>query len=337
VPGGAGGTSVGTPIWASIAVLANARRIANGAGYIGNRFNYAIWDLGRNAQDEVFNDIISDLGTPISGRPGTFPNGGSGRIYNDPMSDFGSPFPPTDPGVDLFENRWPFGWINPSFIGYDLATGWGTPKVMPLLDRLGQHFLEPISNLSFKWEGEFREAINKTGPLSTPAAGFVNGVGTLSTGSSLDPSVLTFSFTPTQQYTITVTNFQVFPVARKPDNRFSGFGAADVTILLTSSSPSNAAPTTPTTPPGGGGTGGGTDPNAPPPTPTQLGSQVESSPPLGGNELRTWLFGNLSFVGKIYRSKSGRQHITGSFHSLDPTGKPEEGLTRPVFRGKFSG
>jgi hypothetical protein len=334
VPGGVGGTSVAAPIWASIAVLANARRVARGIGYLGDRFNFALYDLGRQVPGEVFNDIVSDPGTPITGVPLSFARGGSGRIFRNEMPPPPEvPFPPAMP--PLFTDRHPFGWFHPAFIGFDLATGWGSPRVQPLLDRLEQHSLTPLNIPNLKFEAEFREAITKTGPLASPGAGFANGVGSIVSGSTLDPTALVLSFTPdpAQEYNITITNFQVGPLTRKPDNRFSGLATASVTIQLVAAAPSNIV-----TPPTGGtgGTGGGTDPNLPPGTPNTLPPFAPSGPPLGGNELRTWNLA-LSIVGKIYKSKSGREHVTGSFQNFGPGGiLSREGID-PMFKGRFRG
>jgi hypothetical protein len=327
VPGGVGGTSAGTPIWASIAVLANARRVTRGLGYIGNRMNYAIWDMGRNAQNEVFNDIVSDPGIPIDG-PG-FNNGGAFRVYRPPPDPFSLTPPPQPP---FFPDEWPFGWFHPAFIGYDLVTGWGTPKVMPLLDRLSSHFLEPI-NIPIKFEAEFREAITRTGPLSSPGAGFANGVGTLSGGSSLDPTGLVLTLTPTEEYIIDITNISVLPITRKPDDRFVGVMSGELTITLTSAIPGQAVPPPPGTPP----PPGAPDPNAPP-TPVVRPAIEPSSPPLNGNELRTWTWTNaITVVGRIYKSKSGKTHVKGYFENLGIGGRrPIEG-DDILFKGKFFG
>lgn len=349
VPGGVGGTSVAAPIWASIAVLANARRIERGIGYIGDRMNYVLYDLGRNVPNEVYNDIISDFGTPIEGRPGSFPNGGSGRIYRDPDSRFGSPFPPTtDPPppelpeleFPLFDAKWPFGWIHPAFVGFDLATGWGSPKVGPLLDRLELHSAAPLNIPALTFEAEFYEAITKTGPLASPGAGFANGIGSITSVSTLDPTSIVLSFTPTEQYNILITNFQVPVLQRKPDGRFSGFASANVTIELIAAGPGSAAPPpdeegNPPPRPG--------DPNAPPGTPASVVIGTPSYPPIGGHEIRTWIFTDvISIVGRVYKSKSGREHVRGSFHNIGlgqglvPGGEAQQGI-HPVFRGKFKG
>jgi hypothetical protein len=334
---------VAAPIWASIAVLANARRVANGEGYLGDRMNYVLYDLGRNSQNEVFNDIISDLGVPGGprGQP-TYDNGGSGRIYRNPDAPGVGQFTPpvNDQGeiqFPLFDPRWPFGWIHPSFVGFDLATGWGTPKVAPLLERLSAHTLKPLNITNVKWEMEFREAITLTGPLSSPAAGFANGIGTLRSASTLDPTSLILTFTPTQQYNIIVTNFQVPVLERKPDGRFNGFASAQVTIELIAAAPSNAAPQldpdgNPIPPPG--------DPNAPPATPGVIQTGETSRPPLGGHEIRTWFMtGAISIVGRVYKSRSGREHVRGHFEllGLGAGNQPApEGLDI-TFRGDFKG
>lgn len=109
-----GGTSAGTPQWAAIVALANQKRAAVGRAPIGNGLNGIAYDIYNG-----FADVEN---------PGQ--NQGYGDNFN-----------------DIF-----FGQAGPWFavIGYDMATGVGSPKAEHLIDTLADYtgfFLQ--SNFSF--------------------------------------------------------------------------------------------------------------------------------------------------------------------------------------------
>jgi xanthomonalisin len=93
---GFGGTSFAAPRWAGFLALVNQQSVANGGGTVGF-INPELYSLGNSAhRSSAFHDIVSGSNPPITGEGGGF-----------------SAAP-----------------------GYDLVTGWGSPKGPTLIDLL---------------------------------------------------------------------------------------------------------------------------------------------------------------------------------------------------------
>ena len=184
----------------------------------------------------------------------------------------------------------------------------------------------PFDFRGLEWDGQFILPITEVGPLAGPVAGFFTGRGTI-TGNSVVDNVLT----PEQQYNGVLTSFVLNPATKNPRNgKFSGFGTA--TIFT------NVA--VPTLPPGGPGANPNADahPDADAPAP----SDAYTHPGADSDGPTQQIINlNISFVGKVYRSESGRQHVIGTFINIIPnqtgTGfhEPDEGR-EVIFRGEFN-
>ncbi len=119
--GSAIGTSAAAPIWAGLIAIANqqSQSSVTGAGRVGNA-NAFLYSIGKNAAayGPSFNDIVS--GNNNGSCPGQ--TGTSSAVCSVPVQN-----PVT--GVTSNQNVWKSG--NGTFsavTGYDLATGWGSPK-----------------------------------------------------------------------------------------------------------------------------------------------------------------------------------------------------------------
>lgn len=311
LPGGAGGTSAATPIAAGLIALANEQRAARQRGFLGQRFNDVIYDLNRVYPGGYFTDIIG----------GTSGTGANAKT---------------------------------AVAGYDLVTGNGTPKATLLIDRLASAGLTSIATDNVEWFGEFKEAINKIGSVQSAAGGFVVGNGAVAGNNQLS-LVLTpdYSRTPLPpvfpdsgglgtgagnnidpaQTGIVINNFQPVTMFRLDDNRVTGTGRVDVTLIIIPTE--IPAPTDPTSPPPTS-----PPPGTPAPTPVPgffVAGVDDSEPPRATGEIRTWRI-DLNFSGKIYRDNKGRERIEGEFINrfslYNPGGEPVEGL-EPIFRGTF--
>jgi len=287
---------------------------------------------GRNFLGERFNDAIYDLN----------------RVY---------------PGGYFNDITTGASGGNSALPGYDLVTGNGSPRGELLIDRLESAGDVPISLDTIQWEGTFEEAINRTGPLASPGAGFIIGTGAIAGLNQLTMNLLprldltpqppdiskivkgttsSLGMTSIQPTQITVSQFTPIQFLRLPNNDVIGFANVNVTILLY---PLQLP--TPTSPVTGGSGNGVTSPPPPPPPPTN----PTPVPPVPGSfnpnfdvsqrvtvpEIRTWMFGGIKFTGHIYRDKKGREHIKGEFINAGRNGNdPVEG-DEPIFSGTFKG
>lgn len=234
---------------------------------------------------------------------------------------------------------------NAALVGYDLATGNGSPRANFLIDRLQTASTTSLAFNNLTFTAEFREAINKIGSITTPGAGFVNGTGSISGNNNLaltltpryDLTPITPAFisagtsagnniTPAA---IQVANFTPINLLRLDNNSVTGTARVNITILLIPA----PIPTPTTSGPATTGTG-----IVPTPVPGFFVAGLNDSvPPNSNGEIRTWVV-DLNFAGKIARDKHGREHISGSFINrfslYNPGGAPVEGL-EPIFRGTF--
>jgi hypothetical protein len=248
---------------------------------------------------------------------------------------------------------------NTAVAGYDLVTGNGSPKGQLLIDRLGTVGDRLVVSNNVKWTASFEEAINRTGALSSPGGGFVNGSGVISglnqftlvltPRPDLTPPVPPFpsgsgatggsggttgnNITPSN---IVVDQFTPITLFRLSDNTVTGTATANVTILLIPMS--LPVPTTPTPPAPPGSPPPPPASPPPPPTPTtpvpsNFGAGVDSQPVVVP-EIRTWTL-NLIFSGRVFRDEKGREHVTGTFINAGRNGqRPVQG-DEPIFEGEF--
>jgi hypothetical protein len=115
------GTSAAAPIWAGLIAIANqlSASIPTGAGRVGNA-NAFLYSIGKDpaAYGPSFNDVASGNNNgSCTGQTGTSSGVCSVRVQN-PITGAFSNLDTWTPGAGNFA----------AVAGYDLATGWGTPK-----------------------------------------------------------------------------------------------------------------------------------------------------------------------------------------------------------------
>ncbi|MDB5296670.1 MAG: Peptidase and in kexin sedolisin [Phycisphaerales bacterium] len=330
LPGGAGGTSAGSPEIAGLIALANQQRRAAGRSFIGINFNDAFYDIEKAAIDP--NVVVNPAG------------GNQPQSYTRDIVTGAS-------------------GTNQAFVGYDLVTGWGSPLAQALIDRLATAAVKPIALGGLRWEATYRDAIVRTGPLSSPGGGFMVGDGAIS-GNNVLQLVLTPRPNDVPPYpanffnqnaiggngstnpnefvlppgNIVVSNLVVdTPLVRTTENSFVGYGQVDVTILQVPL----AIPRPVTS-----GSGAADDPLPPPPVPVlptpvpgtyDNRTNFDVQEPVTVPTAKVWTF-RLRFTGKITRDAKGREHVKGFFTngSEDGSWNPKEGYD-PVFEGTFQG
>jgi subtilase family serine protease len=112
-----GGTSASSPQVAALTAIANQARAAAGKPGIGD-LNSVIYSAGFN-RATAFSDIV----------PHTYGTAGSGVLDDNQMWEYaadGSVHPGAIPGM-------------PTTSGYDLTTGWGSPKAAGYVAQLAAH------------------------------------------------------------------------------------------------------------------------------------------------------------------------------------------------------
>ncbi len=194
--GGAIGSSAAAPLWAAFTALANqqALSIPTGIGTVGNA-NGFLYSLGKNATayGPSFNDIASgnNSGT-CTGQTGT-----SSAVCAVTVQILSPPPPRT-----VISNTWKPGAGNFSAVaGYDLATGWGTPKCA-LINELanGAPTAAPATppTITYHQTGACNGYANSLGVVSAgPNAAFVMfGIEKIDNSASSKP----FAFDPTKLY-----------------------------------------------------------------------------------------------------------------------------------------
>ncbi len=184
---------------------------------------------------------------------------------------------------------------NAATTGFDLATGWGTPRATNLITRLGISDVTTVTG-GITWTADYQLPITLfVGGLQGPGAGFFVGNGTVAGG----PSGFHLTFTPANKqpinYTLvagqnnetdtapyaTITSFVVNTLKRSDLNGHV-YGTGTATLLVQVTTPVYIPPTAPSTSaptPGGGantggnGSGSGYGPSTTPtPTPVTTGS-----------------------------------------------------------------
>jgi Pro-kumamolisin, activation domain len=194
--GNAVGTSVAAPLWAAFVALANeeAQSSPTGIGTVGNA-NAFLYSLGENttAYGPSFNDVASgnNNGTCVG------QSGLSSGVCAVTVQVLSPPPPKT-----VIANTWKPGAGNFSAIaGYDLATGWGTPKCA-LISELanGAPTAAPPTppTITYHQTGACNAYVNSFGGVSAgPNAAFVMfGIEQIDNSASAKP----FAFDPTKLY-----------------------------------------------------------------------------------------------------------------------------------------
>jgi subtilase family serine protease len=126
-----GGTSAGAPQIAAMVALANQMRAQAGRGKIGNTLNNRLYQLGGRGPDAYFNDIELH---------------GTGPIIPD-------------------EEQCPDekdGFINPALIGFDLASGWGSPNARSIIPALADVKPATIVNRAITYNARLLRPIQQT-------------------------------------------------------------------------------------------------------------------------------------------------------------------------------
>jgi subtilase family serine protease len=224
--GNAVGTSVAAPLWAAFVALANqqAQSIPTGAGTVGNA-NAFLYSLGKNttASGPSFNDITSgnNNGTCV-GQTGT--SSGICAVTAQILS------PP--PPKTVIINSWKPGAANFSAVtGYDLATGWGTPKCA-LINELanGAPTAAPPTppTITYHQTGACNGYVNGSGGVSAgPNAAFVMfGIEKIDNSASSKP----FPFDPTKLYVQQATQEFVDPGLSIYADIFGPFAAIPTSV-----------------------------------------------------------------------------------------------------------
>jgi len=186
-PGQTGGTSASSPLWAGFWALANEQSHNNGLGPIGTA-NPVLYAIGytrgttSNVYDESFTDILDDANDPDDGVDGLDSCTGT-TCDNYACND-------TNQAKFAAER------------GYDLATGWGSPKY-GLIEQLASTTPVPVQNVvvgGFQWacvvrsnstlscwgDNSFGElgGSSPTNPQLTPnpASGLPSGIASITAG-----------------------------------------------------------------------------------------------------------------------------------------------------------
>jgi len=187
------GTSLSSPLWAAYWALANQQSLSNGRGPIGtaNPVLYAIGKTRGTTADVYktsFNDITKDL--------------------NDP-----------DDGVDTFVSvRGPNGNCpsasdsdSVAFAagdGYDLATGWGSPK-LGLIAQLASTSPAPVSTIA---AGDFHACAVRSG--GTVSCWGLNNHGQLGNGSKIDSNTAQTALNLTKVWQVSAGGYHTCAVTK---------------------------------------------------------------------------------------------------------------------------
>lgn len=154
VPQGVGGTSAGSPQWAALIALTNGLRAQAGRSAIGSRANVGIYDVAQGDYAATFHDIT------VGGFPG------------DPLAK--PPLPDQLAGV-----------------GFDLSTGWGTPRATALVSELAGSNA-PFLAAGIGWSATVdNPALAGFTNLTVPAGGtgFATGSSRISTQFNFVPNI----------------------------------------------------------------------------------------------------------------------------------------------------
>jgi subtilase family serine protease len=224
--GGAIGTSAAAPLWAALVALANqqAQSIPPGISTVGNA-NAFLYSLGKNtaAYGPSFNDIATgnNNGNCV-GQTGT--SSGVCAV----TSQILSPPPPRTVILDT----WKAGAGNFSAVaGYDLATGWGTPKCA-LINELANGAPTAAAatppTITYHQTGACNGYVNGSGGVSAgPNAAFVMfGIEKIDNSASSK----SFAFDPTKLYVQQVKQEFVDPSSSIYVDIFGPFAAIPTSV-----------------------------------------------------------------------------------------------------------
>ena len=208
---GYGGTSYATPRWAGYIALANQQSVANGHSTLGF-LNPSIYTIGLgSAYSTDFHDITSGNNKPSAG---------SGSGFN-------------------------------AVAGYDLVTGWGSPKGAGLINTLAGGTTAPAADFSLAASPTAASVVAGSGTTSKITVTDVNSfTGTVAFTASGMPTGVTASFNPTSSTTSTTLTLVTAAT--------TAAGTYTITVTGTSGSLSHTATFALTVTAAGGGGGGAT-------------------------------------------------------------------------------
>ena len=224
--GGAIGSSAAAPLWAAFVALANqqAQSSPTGIGTVGNA-NAFLYSLAKNttAYGPSFNDIATGNNNgACTGQTGT-----SSAVCAVTAQILSPPPPRT-----VILNTWKPGAGNFSAVtGYDLATGWGTPKCA-LINELanGAPTAAPPTppTIAYHQTGACNGYVNSYGGVSAgPNAAFVMfGIEKIDNSASSKP----FAFDPTKLYVQQATQEFVDPSLSIYADIFGPFAAISTSV-----------------------------------------------------------------------------------------------------------
>lgn len=303
------GTSASAPMFAGIVALANQIRRAKRLPLLGNTLNERIYRLGGTGADRYFNDIDNGGTGAAAVNPG---GGGQGANY-----------------------------LYPATLGWDYATGWGSPNARTLIPALAQQSMGYV-NKTIKLTGT-RSALTYannqqgggTGTASGQVWGGFKGMATIRGMSTLmiDPIHFTQTFgsagalavdfygVDSQNGNATASTFD--PNTGRLLTRGTPILLQRIGNTLSGTAYYTAVDGTGTGNQGGNQGGGG-------------GTQTTNIGQTGGSNSGGVQTGAVKFVGTI----SSKGKIKGSFYSVDLNGDKINGIFNAdglaVIRGNFS-
>ena len=224
--GGASGTSAAAPLWAAFVALANqkAESTPTGIGRVGNA-NAFLYSLGKSstAYGPSFNDITTgNTNGTCPGQTGTSSAGCAATV------SILSPPPPRTVVLDTWA---PAAGNFSAIAGYDLATGWGTPKCA-LIDELANGaptaVPPPPPTITYHQTGACNGYVNSFGGVNAgPNAAFVMfGIESIDNSSGAAP----FGFDPTKLYVQQATQEFVDPSLQIYADIFGPFAAVSTSV-----------------------------------------------------------------------------------------------------------
>jgi hypothetical protein len=231
--GSAIGTSAAAPIWAGLIAIANQQSltIPTGAGRVGNA-NAFLYSIGKDtaAYPASFNDIATgNTSGSCPGQTGTSSGVCQVAVIN-PVTGLPVVNPVT--GLPVTQNTWTTAAGNFSAVkGYDLATGWGSPKCA-LLNELatGATTAVPSSpvNITYHQTGACNGFATSTGAVSVGpnAAYVVFGIEKLDNSGGTAP----FAFDPTKLFVQQAVRDFVDPSLAIYPNVLGPFAAVATTV-----------------------------------------------------------------------------------------------------------
>ena len=123
-----------------------------------------------------------------------------GQDANDVIYDLATNFP----GQFFRDITLGASGLNLAEAGFDRVTGWGSPRAVALIDRMGVTSATQFENANLEWFGEYREPITQVGPVDGPAAGYATGRA-IAQGASR----LALTFVPVNEFNINIETFVI--------------------------------------------------------------------------------------------------------------------------------